>query len=623
MTTKSLSPRLLFFFYLFCILCYRGCYVHGQEPSTQGYPCRANQTVSPCHTYVFYRATSPNFLDLASIADLFGVSRLMISNPSNISSPAAPLDVGEPLFVPITCSCNAVNASLSLSYANINYTIMSGNTFYLVSTNMFLNLTTYQSVEVVNPTFIPTKLEVGDKIIFPLFCKCPTAAQKLNQTNFLITYVYQPSDNLSSVASRFGSTVQSIVDVNGNRTQNFETIFIPVSKLPNITQPNNTVSAPNDNDDNEGAVIGLGIGLGICAVVLILVGGFWFYRESLFKKKEKEREELMKVQQQLGGEGKGKVKEVNPNLLTDVSDCLDKYKLYDIEQLRNATDGFDQKCLIQGSVYKGYIDGEVFAIKKMKWNAFEELKILQKINHGNLVRLEGFCIDPDDANCYLVYEYVENGSLHSWLHGNKSEKLNWKTRLRIAVDVANGLQYIHEHTRPRVVHKDIKSSNVLLDANLRAKIANFGLAKSGCNAITMHIVGTQGYIAPEYLADGIVSTKMDVFSFGVVLLELVAGREAIDEDGKLLSASAAGIMEGSDEKRKERRLKGWIDPRLLEDSFSWESVMSVMSVAMACLNRDPSKRPSMVDIVYALCKSEDFFFDISDEGLSPRQVPAR
>lgn len=239
-----------------------------------------------------------------------------------------------------------------------------------------------------------------------------------------------------------------------------------------------------------------------------------------------------------------------------------------------------------------------------------------------MVRLEGFCIDPEEANCYLVYEYVENGSLHSWLHENKNEKLSWKTRLRIAIDVANGLQYIHEHTRPKVVHKDIKSSNILLDSNMRAKIANFGLAKSGCNAITMHIVGTQGYIAPEYLSDGVVSTKMDVFSFGVVLLELVAGREAVDEEGKVLWTSVHGILDGKDERRM-KRLGEWMDSNLLNEPCSMDSVMSVMAVAVACLHKDPSKRPSMVDIVYALSKSDDLFFDVSEDGLSPRQVLAR
>lgn len=239
------------------------------------------------------------------------------------------------------------------------------------------------------------------------------------------------------------------------------------------------------------------------------------------------------------------------------------------------------------------------------------------------MRLEGFCIDPEEGNCYLVYEYAENGSLHSWLHEEKSEKLSWKSRLRIAIDVANGLQYIHEHTRPKVVHKDIKSSNILLDSNMRAKIANFGLAKSGCNAITMHIVGTQGYIAPEYLSDGVVSTKMDVFSFGVVLLELISGREALDEEGHVLWSSASGVMDGKEE-RKLRKIREWMDECLLRESCTLESVSSVMAVALACLHKDPARRPSMVEIVYALSKSDDLFFDVSeDNGLSPRQVVAR
>ena len=242
-----------------------------------------------------------------------------------------------------------------------------------------------------------------------------------------------------------------------------------------------------------------------------------------------------------------------------------------------------------------------------------------KVNHGSLVKLEGFSIDPEDGSCYLVYEYIENGSLYSWLHeNNKQEKLNWRTRLRIATDVANGLQYMHEHTRPQVVHKDIKSSNILLDGKMRAKIANFGLAKSGCNAITMHIVGTQGYMAPEYLTDGIVSTRMDVFSFGVVLLELVSGKEAISEDGKVLWVSVQGLLDADEAGDKAKKVAEWMDPVLLkEPSCSVETVMSVMAVAVACVSKDPSKRPNMVDIVYALSRSDDLFYDTDSNVSEP------
>lgn len=443
--------------------------------------------------------------------------------------------------------------------------------------------------------------------------------------------MFQPSDTLSTVASRFGVQTNSIVEVNGNNTEPFDTIFIPVTQLPELSQPavspspspSSPPSPPSNKTERKGVTTGLAVGLGITGFLLFLVVGFLIFGGGLVKKRRGgRRDEEKNLNLYKNEKGDKRAKEMEVSLMADVSDCLDKYRVFGIEELREATDGFGKNCLIEGSVYKGNINGEVYAIKKMKWNACEELKILQKVNHGNLVKLEGFCIDPEDANCYLVYEYVENGSLYSWLHENQNEKLSWKTRLNIAADVANGLQYIHEHTRPRVVHKDIKSGNILLDSNMRAKIANFGLAKSGRNAITMHIVGTQGYIAPEYLTDGVVSTKMDVFSFGVVLLELLSGKEAIDEAGNVLWASAGRILEGSEEEKAER-VKQWVDKALFLDSCSMESMVNVATVAIACLRKDPSKRPSMVDIVYALCKSDALFFDISDDGSSAPPVRAR
>lgn len=538
----------------------------------------------------------------------------MISNPSNISSPTSSLLPNQPLFIPLSCSCNFINTSITLSFANLTYAIKKGDTFFYVSTNLYQRLTTYQSVEVVNPSLIPTQLKIGVNVIFPIFCKCPNVSQVQNQINYFISYVFQPTDNLSYVASLFGSTIQSIIVVNGaNDIKPYETIFIPVSDLPKLKQP--IVPSPSYGNKRGKTVLGLAIGLGVCGFLLIFVAGFWGYRER-FARGERQREKTEEVGR------RDKDEEEKVNLIADVSDCLDKYRVFGMEELRRATDGFDQRSLIEGDVYKGCIDGGVVAIKKMKWNAYEELKILQKVNHGNLVKLEGFCIDSEEANCFLVYEFVENGSLYSYLHENKNPKLSWKTRLRIAIDVANGLQYIHEHTRPRVVHKDIKSANILLDANMRAKIANFGLAKSGCNAITMKIVGTQGYIAPEYISDGVVSTKTDVFSFGVVLLELFTGKEATFGDQKLLWMSVDGAFEGSEEMKK-KWLMSWVDRFLIRESCSMESVMNVMGVALACVNRDPSKRPSMVDIVYALCKSDDLFSDISEDVFSPRVVTAR
>ncbi|KAE8735967.1 hypothetical protein F3Y22_tig00000218pilonHSYRG00033 [Hibiscus syriacus] len=208
------------------------------QPSTTGYTCRANQTTYPCLTCIFYQATSPNFLDLASIGDLFHVSRLMILQPSNISSPSSPLIPHQSLFIPITCSCNSINATFnSLSAAKIAYTIKGGDTFYLLSIIDFQNLTTYQSVQVFNPSSVPTRLQIGDEIIFPVFCKCPNETQAQTGVNYLVSYVFQPYDNLSLVASRFGVHTQDINDINGNEIRPFDTIFIPVNRLPVLSQP--------------------------------------------------------------------------------------------------------------------------------------------------------------------------------------------------------------------------------------------------------------------------------------------------------------------------------------------------------------------------------------------------
>ncbi|XP_038897695.1 serine/threonine receptor-like kinase NFP [Benincasa hispida] len=618
--------------FLFFIIFFFFHHSAAQAPDADGYTCSANQTATPCQAYVFYRAAAPNFLDLAAIADLFWVSRLEISRPSNISDSNAtfPLLDGQSLFIPITCSCHSVNASVSISYANLSYKINVGDNFWLVSTSKFQNLTTFQSVEIVNPTLIATNLSIGVDVVFPIFCKCPNPTQLRNRVNFMVSYVIRPADTLASIASRFGVQTSDITAANRPNPQTFETIFIPVSRLPNLTQPivlppsPEQAPAPVEEGKNR-AVTGLAIGMGIVGFLLILLVGLWVCGVGKRRRgKEREMEEGYEKQRvQDIGIWKGKGKEMEVDLMADVSDCLDKYRVFKIEELNEATDGFSESSLIQGSVYKGSIGGVEYAIKKMKWNAYEQLKILQKVNHGNLVKLEGFCIDPEDATCYLIYEYVENGSLYSWLHGSQNQKLNWRMRLRIAIDVANGLLYIHEHTRPQVVHKDIKSSNILLDANMRAKIANFGLAKSGCNAITMHIVGTQGYIAPEYIADGVVSTKMDIFSFGVVLLELISGREAIDNEGGVLWMRASTEFLEGKEKDKLESLKSWIDEALFKQSCPMESLMDVMNVAVSCLQKDPTKRPSMVEVVYALSKTDDAVFDFSDDNLSAPPLAAR
>lgn len=605
--------------------------------SNEGFNCTANATY-PCPAYALYRAGFGGVpLEFAAIGDLFAASRFMVAHANNLSTSAV-LAARQPLLVPLQCGCPSRSPN---AYAPMQYQINAGDTYWIVSTTKLQNLTQYQAVERVNPTLVPTNLDIGQIVTFPIFCQCPTAE---DNATALVTYVMQPGDTYASIATAFAVDAQSLVSLNGPEqgTRNLSSpeILVPLRRqvpewLPPIVRVNNISTTPASpppsntpaptvvSNNRDGVVTGLAIGLGVVGglwlLQMLLLGCLWRRLKARGRRAEAvasgdggEGGRFTKAASGGGGGGGGRF------LVSDISEWLDKYKVFKVEELESGTGGFDDEHLIQGSVYKAYIDGEVFAVKKMKWDACEELKILQKVNHSNLVKLEGFCINSETGDCYLVYEYVENGSLDLWLMDrDRARRLDWRARLHIALDLAHGLQYIHEHTWPRVVHKDIKSSNVLLDDRMRAKIANFGLAKTGHNAVTTHIVGTQGYIAPEYLADGLVTTKMDVFAYGVVLLELVSGREAVSDDsGEPLWADADERLFRGREERLEARVAAWMDPALAEQTCPPGSVASVVSVAKACLHRDPAKRPSMVDVAYTLSKADESFGDYSGESVS-------
>ncbi|XP_074590960.1 serine/threonine receptor-like kinase NFP [Curcuma longa] len=598
--------------------------VDGQTPPlSDGVPCAANRSIYPCSAYALYRAAADQLpaFDLASVGDLFGASRLSVARSSNLSATGAALRPDQPLLIPLTCSCNS-----NRSFAAIPYQIAAGDTFYQVSTFKFGNLTSYPAVELENPTLIPTNLPIGVTAVFPIFCRC----LELNMTRRplgLVTYVLQPSDTYASVAASFATDVRTLIALNGPQNVTFSVIFVPLYQIPPPLLLSNSsparVGSPDVENDRDGVITGLAIGLGITGFLLLLsVISLWI-STSKDGKTSSNNNELASPRNNAGKKEFAVRSSEEDKLVGEISEWLDKYKVYSIEELKRSTCDFAPSCRVKGSVYKGIMHGEAFAIKKMKWNAMDELKILQKVNHSNLVKLEGFCIDyggggsggggGGGGGCYLVYEFVENGSLDRWLHSPAlARKLDWRARVRIALDLANGLQYIHEHTWPRVVHKDVKTSNVLLDHRLRAKVANFGLARAGFNAVTTHIVGTQGYVAPEYLADGLVTTKMDVFAYGVVLLELVSGREAAGANGQALWAEAERTVFG----REKEAVAAWMDSALASTTCALESVVAVVELARECLRKDPTRRPSMIEVAYTLSKAEEPFADDSAEGLS-------
>ncbi|KAG4394538.1 hypothetical protein GLYMA_20G054500v4 [Glycine max] len=360
-----------------------------------------------------------------------------------------------------------------------------------------------------------------------------------------------------------------------------------------------------------------GIAVGIVAALLLL--GVCIY-VGYFRKKIQKDEFLPRDSTALfAQDGKDETSRSSANetsgpggpaIITDIT--VNKSVEFSYEELATATDNFSLANKIGqggfGSVYYAELRGEKAAIKKMDMQASKEflaeLNVLTRVHHLNLVRLIGYSIE---GSLFLVYEYIENGNLSQHLRGSGSrEPLPWATRVQIALDSARGLEYIHEHTVPVYIHRDIKSANILIDKNFRGKVADFGLTKLtevGSSSLpTGRLVGTFGYMPPEYAQYGDVSPKVDVYAFGVVLYELISAKEAIVKtndsvaDSKGLVALFDGVLSQPDPTEELCKL---VDPRL-GDNYPIDSVRKMAQLAKACTQDNPQLRPSMRSIVVAL-----------------------
>ncbi|KAF8407206.1 hypothetical protein HHK36_006333 [Tetracentron sinense] len=259
-----------------------------------------------------------------------------------------------------------------------------------------------------------------------------------------------------------------------------------------------------------------------------------------------------------------------------------------------------------GCVYKARFDDNFIAAVKRLDNGgqdvereFEnEVDLLSKIRHPNIVSLMGYCIHGDSR--FLVYELMQNGSVETQLHGpSNGSALSWHVRMKIALDAARGLEYLHEHCNPPVIHRDIKSSNILLDSNFNAKLSDFGLAvTSGAqNKNNIKLSGTLGYVAPEYLLDGKLTDKSDVYAFGVVLLELLMGRKPVE---KMAPAQCQSIVTWAMPQLTDRsKLPNIVDP-VIRNTMDLKHLYQVAAVAVLCVQPEPSYRPLITDVLHSL-----------------------
>ena len=299
--------------------------------------------------------------------------------------------------------------------------------------------------------------------------------------------------------------------------------------------------------------------------------------------------------------------------LTSTKGSVDKTRVFSSRELEKATEKFSTTRILgqggQGTVYKGMlVDGRIVAVKKSKVvdedkleEFINEVVILSQINHRNIVKLLGCCLETDVP--VLVYEFIPNGNLFEHLHDESDDHTmaTWEVRLRIAIDIAGALSYLHSAASSPIYHRDVKSTNIMLDEKYRAKVSDFGTSRTVTvdhTHLTTVVSGTVGYVDPEYFQSSQFTDKSDVYSFGVVLAELITGEKSVSflrsQENRTLATYFILSM-------KENRLFDIIDARI-RDGCKLNQVTATANLARKCLNLKGRKRPSMREVSMELEK---------------------
>ncbi|PSS30797.1 hypothetical protein CEY00_Acc06082 [Actinidia chinensis var. chinensis] len=557
-----------------------------------------------CKAFLIFRSQFP-YDSVPTISNLTSSDPQELAHINNISN-SSPFPPDQEVIVPVCCSCSGwyyqANASYVTSTTNNTYFTIANNTYQGLSTcNILMRENVYGELDL---GFTSLRLKV------PLRCACPTRNQTANGTRFLVTYVVTWHDSIPKVSKRFNASAISVAHANGFSEEDpmlfpFTTILIPFANPPLSSQiiiPDPPAVSPplspipRNRKMRKGLCVGIGTGLSVIVLCFVLFVGFYCYKRR-------------KLHEANGKEAKNKL-QPSKDLLRRIASVDHALKVYEFGEIQAATENFSHQRRLSDSVHRGVLRGKFVVIKRMRTDVSKEIQILKKTNHSNLITLYGAC--EHHGVFYLIYEYMENGSLKDWLQRETCQELqSWNYRLQIALDVANGLHYLHNFTDPAYVHRDINSSNVLLSTDLRAKIANFSLARSaeqgqnGYSPARCALV-MRGYVAPEYLEAGLVTPMMDVYAFGVVLLELITGKGAVfQKDGVelLLLEEVMSIMDGGNEDSEFQCL---IDPRLrVKHPLGYiidqsELALRMMKLSVACLAQEPASRVCMSKVVSTL-----------------------
>lgn len=538
--------------------------------------------------------------NLSYLNQVTGVPILTILNYNPQISNQDSVIAGTRTNIPFRCDC--IGGEF-LGHV-FTYDVVSGDNYETIAEQYYSNLTTVQLLRGFN-SYPDFNIPDTERLNVTVSCSCGDKDVSKDYGLF-VTYPLRPGESLESVAlaSNLSSTLVRSYNPTANFSDGTSVVYIPGKDQSGSYPPLNS---------STGLSGGIIAGISVAGVVGVLLFSGCLYIGYQRKKNATKIRLVSGVSEAPGGtfihaSDSAVNRDGISHGLTGIT--VDKSVEFSYEELASATNDFDIANKIGeggfGSVYYAELRGEKAAIKKMDMQAsrefLAELKVLTHVHHLNLVRLIGFCVE---GSLFLVYEYIENGNLSQHLRGSGREPLTWSTRVQIALDSARGLEYIHEHTVPVYIHRDIKPANILIDKNFRAKVADFGLTKltevGSTSLPTGRLVGTFGYMPPEYAQYGDVSPKVDVYAFGVVLYELISAKDAIVKStgsGADSKGLVALFEEAFNNPNRSENLQTLVDPRLVD--YPLESVVKLTELARACTHETPQIRPTMRSIVVAL-----------------------
>ncbi|KAJ7974781.1 LysM receptor kinase [Quillaja saponaria] len=616
-----------------------------------GYHCNVNGSQNQCGTFAIFRANS-YYSSLFNLSFYLGINRFVIAEANGFSAETEFLPKDQPLLIPLDCKCKS-----GFFGAELTRTAIKGESFYGIA-EALEGLTTCKAIHEKNPGISPWDLSDKTQLLIPLRCACPYSSELRPEPILLLSYPVIEGDTVSNLALKFNISTEAIISAN-KRSKGFlrpesliplTTLLIPLNGVPslgplakprepNMHFPANSIPVTSPHEKKSkmwriGLYIGFsGVAIGVCIAVAAA------FLVIFLKKKEKNKKKKGKLckggdleLQQLSlsvrttSDKKVSFEGSQDTLDGKIIDTTPHKKLleaYTIKELIKATEDFNSSNQIEGSVFHGRLNGKNMAIKRMRTETISKIDFGLFHDafhqHPNIIRLMGTCL-TEGPDSFLVFEYAKNGSLKDWLHGGLAMKnqfiascycfLTWSQRLRICLDVAMALHYIHHVMNPSYVHRNIKSRNIFLDEEFSAKVGNFGMA--GCvqnDTEDPHFYSTNpaswslGYLAPEYVHQGKISTSIDIFAYGVVLLEVLSGQTPITRpndkgEGSIwLSEKIKSIVQSDN----ADELREWMDSAL-GGNYSFDAAVTLANIARSCVEEDSSLRPSAGEIIEKLSR---------------------